>query len=102
MLELAGGVLLVMGLFSRAIAVPLVINLTAAYLLANREALFSVFSEPEKFYIADPYTFLFASVLVLIFGPGGISLDRLLESRREMAQAPGEASRATVGGVVST
>jgi putative oxidoreductase len=49
-----------------------------AYLTADREALFSVFSDPGKFYGAAPYTFLFACVIVLLFGPGPLSLDRLL------------------------
>jgi putative oxidoreductase len=46
-----------------------------AYLTADREALQSVFSNPGKFYGADPYTFLFAALLVLIFGPGWFALD---------------------------
>ena len=38
----------------------------------------SIFSDPGKFYVADPYTFLFASLMVLIFGAGLFSLDTLL------------------------
>jgi putative oxidoreductase len=49
-----------------------------AYITADREALSSIFSSPGKFYGADPYTFLFAALLVLIFGAGLFSLDRLL------------------------
>jgi putative oxidoreductase len=79
-LELVGGLLLVVGLFSRLIAVPMTITMTVAYLTANREALESIFSDPGKFYGADPYTFLFAVVLVLLFGPGWFSVDRLLEA----------------------
>jgi len=37
--------------------------------------------DPGKFYVADPYTFLFASLMVLIFGAGLFSVDRLLASR---------------------
>jgi putative oxidoreductase len=80
-LEFVGGILLVLGLASRLIAVPLVINLTVAYLTADREALGSFFSNPDKFYAAAPYTFLFAALLVLIFGPGRFSLDALLARR---------------------
>jgi putative oxidoreductase len=50
-----------------------------AYLFGDREALLSFFSNPGKFYAADPYTFLFAALLILIFGPGLIALDTLLE-----------------------
>jgi putative oxidoreductase len=49
-----------------------------AYITADREALFSVLSDPDKFYAAAPYTFLIASLLVLIFGPGRFSIDALL------------------------
>jgi putative oxidoreductase len=74
-LELVGGALLFVGLGSRIIALPLTIDMLVAYITADREALFSIFSDPGKFYASDAYTFLFASLLVLIFGPGKISLD---------------------------
>lgn len=77
-LETVGGILLIVGLFSRLIAVPLAIDMIMAYVLADREALASVFSDPGKFYTADPYTFLFASLLILVFGPGKFSLDSLI------------------------
>jgi putative oxidoreductase len=64
-----------LGLGSRIIALPLTINMLMAYITADREALFSFFSDPGKFYAADPYTFLFASLLILLFGPGKISID---------------------------
>jgi len=80
-LELVGGILLMLGLASRLIAVPLVISLTVAFITADREALQSVFSDPDKFYAAAPYTFLFACLIVLIFGPGKISVDALIARR---------------------
>jgi putative oxidoreductase len=43
----------------------------------DRVALQSIVSDPGKFYVADPYTFLFASMMILIFGAGLFSLDRL-------------------------
>jgi putative oxidoreductase len=52
-----------------------------AYGTADREALFSIFSDPGKFYVADPYTFLFASAMVLVFGAGLFSVDALLAKR---------------------
>jgi len=74
-LECVGGALLFVGLGSRIIALPLTIDMLVAYIAADREALFSIFSDPGKFYAADPYTFCFAALLVLIFGPGKISMD---------------------------
>src|SRR6267154_1500854 len=78
-LEAGGGILLILGLGSRLIAVPLVIDMIMAYVTADREALKSIFSEPDKFYAAAPYTFLVASLIVLIFGPGKLSVDALLK-----------------------
>ena len=81
-LEFGGGLLLVLGLGSRLIALPLVIDMLVAYITADREALFSIFSSPDKFTGAAPYTFLVASLIVLIFGPGSISADTALERKR--------------------
>jgi putative oxidoreductase len=79
--EFLGGILLAIGLFSRLVGLVLTIDMIMAYVMADREALFSIFSDPGKFYAADPYTFLFAALLILIFGPGKISLDALLLRR---------------------
>jgi putative oxidoreductase len=81
-LELAGGLLLIVGLGSRLIAVPLVIDMLVAYVTADKGALFSFLSDPDKFTAAAPYTFLIASLLVLIFGPGRFSADALLSAFR--------------------
>jgi putative oxidoreductase len=80
-LELVGGILLILGLGSRLIGLLLSINMLVAYWTADREALFSIFSDPGKFYAADPYTFLFASAMVLVFGAGLFSVDALLANR---------------------
>lgn len=77
-LECIGGALLFVGLGSRLISLPLTVNMLVAYLTADREALLSFFSDPSKFYGADPFTYLFASLLILVLGPGGISLDALI------------------------
>src|SRR5438270_8466011 len=82
-LETVGGILLILGLASRLIAVPLVINMIVAYITADREALTSFFSEPAKFFAADPFPFLLVSLLILIFGPGKLSLDTLIVARRK-------------------
>jgi putative oxidoreductase len=54
-----------------------------AYITADREALFSIISNPDKFTAAAPYTFLVASLLVLILGPGRFSLDAPVTRRRD-------------------
>jgi putative oxidoreductase len=80
-LEFGGGLLLILGLGSRLIALPLVADMIVAYITADREALFSIISNPDKFTAAAPYTFLIASLIVLIFGPGKASVDAFLTGR---------------------
>jgi putative oxidoreductase len=77
-LEFFGGIFLAIGLLSRLTALALTINLIVAYITADREALFSIFSDPDKFYAAAPYTFLVASLIILFFGPGKFAVDALL------------------------
>lgn len=76
--ELFGGILFALGAFSRIIALVLTVNLTMAYILADREALFSIFTDPDKFTAAAPFNFLVASLIVLIFGAGQICVDRVV------------------------
>ena len=78
-LELAGGLLLLVGLFARPIALLLAGNMVVAYLAADRGALLGVFSNLEAFQKADPFMFLVVSVVVLAFGAGAVSLDRLIQ-----------------------
>ena len=88
-LELVGGVLLALGLGSRLIALLLTGNMTVAYITGDREALLSIFSDPDKFSAAAPFTYLMASLIVLLFGPGMFSLDHLIESMRGHGPASG-------------
>lgn len=76
--ECFGGLLLLIGLASRLVSIPLTILLCVAYLTADNEALRSIFSDPDKFLSATPFQFLFATLLVLIFGPGAFSVDYLI------------------------
>src|SRR5205814_7790204 len=78
-LELIGGIGLALGLGSRFWGLLLAGDMFVAYLTAGRQNLLAIFSDPGKFYGDDAYTFLFASVLILIFGPGKFALDALLK-----------------------
>jgi putative oxidoreductase len=80
-LEFFGGMLLIVGLLSRPVSLMLSCSMFVAYWTADREALLAVFSDPGKFYAADPFTFLFAALLILAFGPGLFSLDALIARR---------------------
>jgi putative oxidoreductase len=78
-IELVGGMLLAVGLFSRLTGLVLTVNMLTAYVTGDREALLSVFTAPDKFSAAAPYMYLFASLVILIFGPGKFALDTLLD-----------------------
>jgi putative oxidoreductase len=80
--ELSGGLFLILGLATRLTGLILTVNMLMAYIVADREALSHFLSDPGKFYGADPFTFLFAAVIALIFGAGFFSLDYLLSHRR--------------------
>jgi len=79
LVECVGGVLLALGLGSRIVALVLFVNMTVAYWTADRDALLGILSAPDKFYGADPFTFWFAALLVLIFGAGALALDTVVE-----------------------
>ena len=76
--ECGGGVLLALGLFARPASVPLIFTMLVAYWTADRDALNAIGSDPDKFVTAAPFLFLLASLVVLAFGPGKLSLDALL------------------------
>ena len=92
-LEMVGGALLLLGLFSRPIAFLLTGNMLVADLTADRPALFGVLQDLEAFLRADPFWFLFVSVVVLTLGPGAISLDRFVTKMMQGPQADTAAGR---------
>lgn len=79
--ECLGGILLALGLFARPASVPLIFTMLVAYWTADRDSLVAITSDPDKFVTAAPFLFLLASLLVLAFGPGKLSLDALLGRR---------------------
>ena len=76
--EFFGGIFLALGLFSRITALVLTVNMAMAYVIGDREALLSFFSDPDKFIAAAPFAFLIVSLIVLIFGAGRMSMDTAL------------------------
>jgi len=91
--EMIGGLLLLFGLASRIAAVPLAITMIVALLTAHMSATSEMFAalvnihgnidafmaKMGKFTDEAPFNFLMASLVVLCFGPGKISIDFLLE-----------------------
>ena len=77
--ECIGGLLLLLGLGSRLITIPLTFTMIVAYLTAHREELMGVFSNPDGFIEAAPFLFMLTAVIVLAFGPGIFSVDALIK-----------------------
>jgi putative oxidoreductase len=73
-----GGLLLLLGLGGRVVPLPLIFTMIVAYATAEQEALHALTSDPDKFVSAAPFLFLLAAVIVLVFGPGKLSLDAAL------------------------
>jgi len=85
--ECFGGLLLLLGLGSRIVTVPLIGTMIVAYLTADSDAVRNVFSKPDAFLSADEFLFLLAAVIVLIFGPGILSLDAIIARMRGQKKA---------------
>jgi putative oxidoreductase len=83
LVELVGGILFVLGLASRLTSLVLFVNMTMAYLSVpdDRVNFSHILSKPDDFYGASPYTYWFAALLILILGPGVISVDWILGRR---------------------
>ncbi len=76
--ECFGGLLLLLGLGSRLVSVPLIFTMIIAYLTADLDKVKAIFSDPDKFVTAAPFEFLLVALIVLAFGPGKFSLDWLI------------------------
>ena len=76
-LECFGGALLIVGLFSRPVALMVFISMTVAYVTADMEAFSSIISDPDKFVKADPFVYWLSALIILAFGAGLFSLDAL-------------------------
>jgi putative oxidoreductase len=81
LVEFGGGILFAFGIGSRLVSLVLFVNMTMAYLSVpdDRVNFSHILSTPSDFYNATPYTYWFAALIVLIFGPGFIAVDTLLK-----------------------
>ncbi len=78
-LELIGGIFLFFGFASRLICIPLMCSMSVAFITAHRIVVEMFFSDTESFVMQDTFTYLFAAILIFVFGPGYISLDALIK-----------------------
>ncbi len=77
--EMIGGILIMLGLASRLISIPIFINFCVAYLTASQVKVTGFFhNDPSNFIDDSAFPFLMMSLTILAFGPGIISLDGIL------------------------
>jgi putative oxidoreductase len=77
-IELVGGILFALGVGTRLVSLVLFVNMTVAFWTAEKDAFLGVLSAPDKFQAADAYNYWFAALLILILGPGIVSIDALI------------------------
>lgn len=85
LIEMICGACLLLGLASRLITIPLILTMITAILTSEQVALKHILSDPQRFIHTDPFSFLFASLLIFVFGPGSASIDRWLWKDNESA-----------------
>ena len=77
--ETFGGIFLGLGLLSRLTCIPLVINFIVAYLTTEQKGLGELLGFDSGDFCADTaFPYLATALVVLLFGPGALSLDYLI------------------------
>ena len=77
--ECVGGLLLLLGVASRVVTIPLIFTMLVAYATAHTDVVHSLWSNPNAFVKAPPFLYLLTVLLVLLFGPGRLSIDGLIK-----------------------
>ncbi len=81
--EFFGGIFLVIGLFSRLAAIPLLITMVVAAIMDPSHANFIGHGsgQTETFLAQIPLVFAYACLMIILFGPGKWSLDYKLRGK---------------------
>jgi putative oxidoreductase len=84
--ECFGGLLLLLGLASRVVTIPLIFTMLIAYSTQHIDEFRQLWTlqdngryDPAAFFKAPPFPYLLTSLIVLLFGPGVLSIDGLLK-----------------------
>lgn len=92
--ELVGGSLLLLGLATRAISIPLVFNFIVAIVAASRSEIATAFHEKgmlagwDTIINDSAFPMLVLALVMLAFGPGKASLDQLIGRGRKSENSP--------------
>ena len=77
-IESIGGLSLMLGLAARLAAIPLIGNMLVAYATAHPDDLRAIVANTNLFLKSPPFLYLLTAIIILVFGPGPISLDGVL------------------------
>jgi len=75
--ETLGGICLILGFLTRVAALPLLITMIVAVITVHYEPAMQFLFKPDQFLAEYPFTFLYSSLILLVFGPGLFSIDAL-------------------------
>ncbi len=80
LLEVIGGILLIIGFASRFVGFLFCVSMTVAYSTAHVHVFnLKLIQNTSTFVKEEPFAFLVTSLIVLLFGPGKIALDGWLK-----------------------
>lgn len=81
--ETVCGLLLILGAASRLITLPLIGTMVVAYATAHKDVFDGMWADPSgfvsAFVSAPPFPYLVVVLVILLFGPGLLSVDGLLK-----------------------
>ncbi|PIR21565.1 MAG: DoxX family protein [Deltaproteobacteria bacterium CG11_big_fil_rev_8_21_14_0_20_47_16] len=77
--ECFGGLLLLIGLFSRLVSIPLAFTMCIAFATAHNDSVVALFANPDAALKEDPFLFLLTAVIVMAFGAGRFSVDAIMK-----------------------
>jgi putative oxidoreductase len=107
--ECVGGLLLLLGVASRVVTIPLIFTMLVAYLTQHTDELQTLWTvkgdsyNAAPFFKAAPFPYLLTALLVLLFGPGAFSIDGLvkwyLDKKERAGGGIGVAGQAPAGSV---
>ena len=90
--EFFGGLLLMVGLGSRLAAAPLAFTMLVAFATSDLDAVRgNSLTQWDSLLEAGPFLFLLASLIVLMFGPGALSIEALIARWWKSRAAPDQA-----------
>ncbi len=88
--EVVCGVLIFFGLLTRWAAFVTSVMMLLAYIIASPDQFRSFFTDPNAFFSSKSFPYLFASLVLLFFGPGSASLDRMFRKKQSGGEPPSD------------